>query len=126
MITVKDGKTENVAAGTSGANISSGNSSATGGGSSSGGSSSGNSSSGSSTTPAEAAIAEASEMKVVTTDAGSWLPLVFKSGFTKENTTVTVDGEDVTKYVTNVTDDGSTAKLPLISKPGTVKLTSNG
>lgn len=126
MITVKDGKTENVAAGTSGANTSSGNSSATGGGSSSGGSSSGNSSSGSSTTPAEAAIAEASEMKVVTTDAGSWLPLVFKSGFTKENTTVTVDGADVTKYVTNVTDDGSTAKLPLISKPGTVKLTSNG
>ena len=131
MITVKDGKTENVAAGTSGANTSSGNSSATGGGSSSGGSSSGssssgNSSSGSSTTPAEAAIAEASEMKVVTTDAGSWLPLVFKSGFTKENTTVTVDGVDVTKYVTNVTDDGSTAKLPLIAKPGTVKLTSNG
>ena len=114
MITVKDGKTENVAAGTSGANTSSGSSS------------SGNSSSGSSTTPAEAAIAEASEMKVVTTDAGSWLPLVFKSGFTKENTTVTVDGADVTKYVTNVTDDGSTAKLPLISKPGTVKLTSNG
>lgn len=131
MITVKDGKTENVAAGTSGANTSSGNSSATGGGSSSGGSSSGssssgNSSSGSSTTSAEAAIAEASEMKVVTTDAGSWLPLVFKSGFTKENTTVTVDGADVTKYVTNVTDDGSTAKLPLIAKPGTVKLTSNG
>ena len=131
MITVKDGKTENVAAGTSGANTSAGNSSATGGSSSSGGSSSGssssgNSSSGSSTTPAEAAIAEASEMKVVTTDAGSWLPIVFKSGFTKENTTVTVDGADVTKYVTNVTDDGSTAKLPLISKPGTVKLTSNG
>ena len=131
MITVKDGKTENVAAGTSGANTSSGNSSATGGSSSSGGSSSGssssgNSSSGSSTTPAEAAIAEASEMKVVTTDAGSWLPIVFKSGFTKENTTVTVDGADVTKYVTNVTDDGSTAKLPLIAKPGTVKLTSNG
>lgn len=120
MITVKDGKTENVAAGTSGANTSSGNSSATGG------SSSGNSSSGSSTTPAEAAIAEASEMKVVTTDAGSWLPIVFKSGFTKENTKVTVDGADVTEYVTNVTDDGSMAKLPLISKPGTVKLTSNG
>ena len=132
MITVKDGKTENVAAGT---NTSSGNSSAAGGSSSgssssgsssSGSSSSGNSSSGSSTTPAEAAIAEASAMKVVTTDAGSWLPIVFKSGFTKENTTVTVDDADVTKYVTNVTDDGSTAKLPLISKPGTVKLTSNG
>ena len=131
MITVKDGKTENVAAGTSGANTSSGNSTATGGGSSSGGSSSGSSSSGSassnnSTAPAEAVIAEASEMKVVTTDAGSWLPIVFKSGFTKENTTVTVDGTDVTKYVTNVTDDGSTAKLPLIAKPGTVKLTSSG
>ena len=71
-------------------------------------------------------IADASEMKVVTTDAGSWLPIVFKSGFTKENTTVTVDGADVTKYVTNVTDDGSMAKLPLIAKPGTVKLTSSG
>ena len=130
MITVKDGKTENVAAGTSGTNTSSGNSTAGGssssGSSSSGSSSSGNSSSGSSTTPAEAVIAEASEMKVVTTDAGSWLPIVFKSGFTKENTTVTVDGADVTKYVTNITDDGSTAKLPLIAKPGTVKLTSNG
>ena len=125
MITVKDGKTENVAAGTSGTNTSSGNSTA-GGSSSSGSSSSGNSSSSNSTTPAEAVIADASEMKVVTTDAGSWLPIVFKSGFTKENTTVTVDGADVTKYVTNVTDDGSMAKLPLIAKPGTVKLTSSG
>ena len=135
MITVKDGKTENVAAGTSGTNTSSGNSTAGGssssgssssGSSSSGSSSSGNSSSSNSTTPAEAVIADASEMKVVTTDAGSWLPIVFKSGFTKENTTVTVDGADVTKYVTNVTDDGSMAKLPLIAKPGTVKLTSSG
>lgn len=125
MLTVKDGKTETVAAGTSGTNASSGNSTA-GGSSSSGSSSSGNSSSSGSTTPAEASIAEASEMKVVTTDAGSWLPIVFKSGFAKENTTVIVDGADVTKYVTNVTDDGSKAKLPLIAKPGTVKLTSNG
>ena len=126
MITVKDGKTESVTSGASGAGASSGNSGTTGGSSSTGSSSSGGSSSGSGTSATEAVIADTSEMKVVTTDAGSWLPIVFKSGFTKENTTVTVDGADVTKYVTNITDDGSKAKLPLISKPGTVKLTSSG
>lgn len=125
IFTVNNGKTENVAAGSNTGSNSANGSGTTSGGSSSGGSSSGGSSGGGSHSTT-AVIAEASEMKVVTTDAGSWLPIVFKDGYTKENTTVTVDGSDVTKYVTNVTDDGLKAKLPLIAKPGVVKLTSDG
>lgn len=90
------------------------------GGSSSGGSSSGGSSSGSSST----AKAEIAKAQVVTTDAGAYLALSFSTGFTKENTVITVDGADVTKYATPVTDDGSVIKLPLVAQPGSVTLTS--
>lgn len=93
---------------------------ASGGGSSSGGSSSGGSSSGSNTT----VKAEIAKAQVVTTDAGAYLALSFSSGFTKENTVITVDGADVTKYATPVTDDGSVVKLPLVAQPGSVTLTS--
>ncbi len=95
-------------------------STASGGGSSSGGSSSGGSSSGSNTT----VKAEIADAKVVTTDAGAYLALSFRTGFTKENTVITVDGADVTKYATPVTDDGSIVKLPLVAQPGSVTLTS--
>ena len=95
-------------------------STASGGGSSSGGSSSGGSSSGSNTT----VKAEIADAQVVTTDAGAYLALSFSSGFTKENTVITVDGADVTEYATPVTDDGSIAKLPLVAQPGSVTLTS--
>lgn len=95
-------------------------STASGGGSSSGGSSSGGSSSGSNTT----VKAEIADAQVVTTDAGAYLALSFRSGFTKENTVITVDGADVTKYATPVTDDGSVIKLPLVTQPGSVTLTS--
>ena len=95
-------------------------STASGGGSSSGGSSSGGSSSGSNTT----VKAEIADAKVVTTDAGAYLALSFSTGFTKENTVITVDGADVTKYATPVTDDGSVIKLPLVAQPGSVTLTS--
>lgn len=90
-------------------------STASGGGSSSGGSSSG------SNTTVKAEIADA---QVVTTDAGAYLALSFSTGFTKENTVITVDGADVTKYATPVTDDGSVVKLPLVAQPGSVTLTS--
>lgn len=90
-------------------------STASGGGSSSGGSSSG------SNTTVKAEIAKA---QVVTTDAGAYLALSFSSGFTKENTVITVDGADVTKYATPVTDNGSVVKLPLVAQPGSVTLTS--
>ena len=90
------------------------------GGSSSGGSSSGGSSSGSNTT----VKAEIADAQVVTTDAGAYLALSFRTGFTKENTVITVDGADVTKYATPVTDDGSVVKLPLVAQPGSVTLTS--
>lgn len=90
-------------------------STASGGGSSSGGSSSG------SNTTVKAEIADA---QVVTTDAGAYLALSFRTGFTKENTVITVDGADVTKYATPVTDDGSVIKLPLVAQPGSVILTS--
>ena len=98
-----------------------------GGGSSSGGSSGGGSSSSSGgNSSTQGTIVKANKTKVITTDAGTWLPLVFETGYTKGNTTVTVDGKDVTTYVTNVTTEGTIAKLPLVAKPGTVTLTSNG
>ena len=107
---VSAGKTETV-----GSTASSGTGGSTGGGSSSGGSSSG------SNTTVKTEIADA---KVVTTDAGAYLALSFSTGFTKENTVITVDGADVTKYATPVTDDGSVIKLPLVAQPGSVTLTS--
>ena len=69
----------------------------------------------------QAAIADA---KVVTTDTGAYLALSFKDGFTLGGTTVTVDGADVTKAVSKVTDDGAVAKIPLVAQPGSVTLTS--
>lgn len=108
---VSAGKTETVGSTASGGSS---------GGSSSGGSSSGGSSSGSSST----VKAEIAKAQVVTTDAGAYLALSFSSGFTKENTVITVDGADVTKYATPVTDDGSIVKLPLVAQPGSVTLTS--
>lgn len=97
-----------------------------GGGSSSGGSSGGGSSSGGNSSTTQDTIVKANKTEVIATDAGTWLPLVFKTGYTKDNTTVTVDGKDVTTYVTNVTTEGTIAKLPLVAKPGTVTLTSGG
>ena len=108
---VSAGKTETVGSTASGGSS---------GGSSSGGSSSGGSSSGSNTT----VKAEIADAQVVTTDAGAYLALSFRTGFTKENTVITVDGADVTKYATPVTDDGSVVKLPLVAQPGSVTLTS--
>lgn len=113
---VDAGKTETVSQ-TSGGSSSGGSSS---GGSSSGGSSSGGSTSGGSQVT-QAAIADA---KVVTTDTGAYLALSFKDGFTLGGTTVTVDGADVTKAVSKVTDDGAVAKIPLVAQPGSVTLTS--
>lgn len=114
---VSAGKTETVGSTASGG--SSGGSSS--GGSSSGGSSSGGSSNGGSSSTVKAEIAKA---QVVTTDAGAYLALSFRTGFTKKNTVITVDGADVTEYATPVTDDGSVVKLPLVAQPGSVTLTS--
>ena len=108
-----------------------------GGGSNSGGSSSGGSSGGSSSSSGggsssggnsstQGTIVKAGKTEVFTSDAGTWLPLVFENGYTKDNTTVTVDGKNVTDYVTNVTTEGTIAKLPLVAEPGTVTLTSGG
>ena len=102
--------------GSSSGGSSGGSSSSSGGGSSSGGNSS----------TTQGTIVKADKTKVITTDAGTWLPLVFESGYTKDNTIVTVDGQNVTAYVTNVTTEGTIAKLPLVAKPGTVTLTSGG
>ena len=123
---VDAGKTEtdstSTSGGASGGSSSGGSSS---GGSSSGGSSSGGSSSGGSTSGGsqvtQAAIADA---QVVSTDTGAYLALSFKDGFTLGGTTVTVDGADVTKAVSEVTDDGAVAKIPLVAQPGSVTLTS--
>lgn len=113
--------TTNDGASNSGGGSSSGGSS--GGGSSSSG---GGSSSGGNSSTTQGTIVKADKTKVITTDAGTWLPLVFQDGYTSEGTTVTVDGQDVTQYVTNVTTEGTVAKLPLVAQPGTVTLTSNG
>lgn len=107
---------------TNGGNTSGGS----GGGSSGGSSSSGASSSGGNSSTTQDTIVKANKTEVIATDAGTWLPLVFESGYTKDNTTVTVDGQNVTAYVTNVTTEGTIAKLPLVAKPGTVTLTSGG
>lgn len=128
---VDAGKTETVSTsasggasgGSSGGSSSGGSSSS--GGNSSGGFSSGGSSSGGSTAGGsqvtQAAIADA---QVVSTDTGAYLALSFKDGFTLGGTTVTVDGADVTKTVSKVTDDGAVAKIPLVAQPGSVTLTS--
>ena len=117
---VSAGKTETV-----GNTASSGTGGSTGGGSSSGGSSSGGSSSGGSSSGSNTTVkAEIADAQVVTTDAGAYLALSFRTGFTKENTVITVDGADVTEYATPVTDDGSVVKLPLVAQPGSVTLTS--
>lgn len=98
------------------------------GGSSGGGSSSsgGSGSSGGNSSVTQGTIVKADKAKTFTSDAGTWLPLVFETGYTKDNTTVTVDGKNVTAYVTNVTTEGTIAKLPLVAQPGTVTLTSGG
>lgn len=118
---VSAGKTETV-----GNTASGGAGGSTGGGSSSGGSSSGSSSgSGSSNSGSSStAKAEIAKAQVVTTDAGAYLALAFSSGFTKENTVISVDGADVTEYATPVTDDASIVKIPLVAQPGSVTLTS--
>lgn len=115
---VSTGKTETVGNTASGGSTGGGSSS---GGSSSGGSSGSGSSNGGSSSTVKAEIAKA---QVVTTDAGAYLALSFSSGFTKENTVISVDGADVTEYATPVTDDGSIVKLPLVAQPGSVTLTS--
>ena len=117
-----DGKAYNPNGTTNGGNTSGGS----GGGSSGGSSSGGSSSSGGNSSTTQGTIVKADKTKVITTDAGTWLPLVFETGYNKGNTTVTVDGKDVTTYVTNVTTEGTVAKLPLVAEPGTVTLTSNG
>lgn len=111
-----NGGASNSGGGSSSGGSSGGGSSSTGGGSSSGGNSS----------TTQDTIVKAGKTEVIATDAGTWLPLVFETGYTKDNTTVTVDGQDVTAYVTNVTTEGTIAKLPLVANPGTVTLTSNG
>ena len=123
-----DGKDYDPNGTTNGGNTSGGSGGgSSGGNSSSGGSSSGgSSSSGGNSSTTQGTIVKANKTKVITTDAGTWLPLVFEDGYNKGNTTVTVDGQNVTTYVTNVTTEGTIAKLPLVANPGTVTLTSNG
>ena len=121
-----DGKAYNPNGTTNGGASNSGGGSSSGGSSGGGSSSSGGgSSSGGNSSTTQGTIVKADKTEVITTDAGTWLPLVFETGYTKDNTTVTVDGQNVTAYVTNVTTEGTIAKLPLVAQPGTVTLTSN-
>ncbi|MDO4280387.1 MAG: DUF1533 domain-containing protein [Peptococcaceae bacterium] len=70
----------------------------------------------------EAAIVNAEESKIVYSDAGSYLALVFNDGFSSKNVKVTVGGTNVTTAVSDVMDDGSIAKLPLTAEPKEVTL----
>lgn len=119
-----DGKAYNPNGTTNGGASNSGGGSSSGGSSGGGSSSSGGGSSSGGNSSTQGTIVKANKTKVITTDAGTWLPLVFETGYTKDNTTVTVDGKNVTAYVTNVTTEGTIAKLPLVANPGTVTLTS--
>lgn len=121
-----DGKAYNPNSTTNGGASNSGGGSSSGGSSGGGSSSSGGGSSSGGNSSTQGTIVKAGKTEVIATDAGTWLPLVFETGYTKDNTTVTVDGQNVTAYVTNVTTEGTIAKLPLVAQPGTVTLTSNG
>lgn len=121
-----DGKAYNPNGTTNGGASNSGGGSSSGGSSGGGSSSSGGGSSSGGNSSTQGTIVKAGKTEVIATDAGTWLPLVFETGYTKDNTTVTVDGQNVTAYVTNVTTEGTVAKLPLVAQPGTVTLTSNG
>lgn len=89
-----------------------------------GGSSSGGGSHSGSTATAEA-IVDAEKAVVESTDMGTWLPLAFKDGYSIEKvTSVTVDGTDVTAKLSNVTTDGTIAKLPLVGTPKQVVIKS--
>ena len=121
-----DGKAYDPNGTTNGGASNSGGGSSSGGSSGGGSSSGGSSSSGGNSSTTQGTIVKADKTKVITIDAGTWLPLVFETGYNKGNTTVTVDGQNVTAYVTNVTTEGTIAKLPLVGQPGTVTLTSNG
>ena len=95
-----------------------------GGSSSGGGSHSGGGSNSGSTATAEA-IVDAEKAVVESTDMGTWLPLAFKDGYSREKvTSVTVDGIDVTAKLSKVTTDGTIAKLPLVRTPKQVVIKS--
>lgn len=113
---VAAGKTETVGAAASGGGSSSGGSSSSGCGSSSGG--------GSSSADSGSTIkAEIADAKVIAhTEAGSYLTLTFGKDFSLTGTTIIVDGADVTRYASKVTDDGKIVKLPLTAQPGSVTL----
>lgn len=107
---VAAGKTETVGAAASGSGSSSGGSSSSGGGSSSADSGS-------------TVKTEIADAKVIAhTEAGSYLTLTFGKDFSLTGTTIIVDGADVTRYASKVTDDGKIVKLPLTAQPGSVTL----
>lgn len=67
--------------------------------------------------------AEIADAKVIAhTEAGSYLTLTFGKDFSLTGTTIIVDGADVTRYASKVTDDGKIVKLPLTAQPGSVTL----
>lgn len=64
------------------------------------------------------------EAKVMTADLGKWITVTFEDGYSSANCNVSVDGQDVTDYVSNVTDNGSIAKIPLVkATPGSITVT---
>ena len=55
---------------------------------------------------------------------GWWLPIVYQKGYTTDNTVITIDGVNVSRALTKVTDDGSIGKLALMRTPGKIRISS--
>lgn len=72
-----------------------------------------------------AKIIDAEKSAVITVDSlGQWLTLVYCEGYSSKNSTVLVDGSDVSAAMSDVAEDGSVAKLPLTGMPGTLEVKS--
>lgn len=81
---------------------------------------------GSEETPA-AAIINAETTKLVDLGWSQYVTVQFTKGHTLENTTLTIDGTDVTKACTPVTDDGSIVKWEITDlNPAQLTATSEG
>ncbi|MDO4265590.1 MAG: DUF1533 domain-containing protein [Eubacteriales bacterium] len=117
-----DNQSGNNGGGSSGGNSGDGGSGNNGGGSDSGSGNDGGSDGGDAE---KASLIDETQSVYQTVDSlGRWLPIVFDEGYNKDNTIITVDGEQVNGYVTDVTTDGSIAKLALLSKPKTLTVTA--
>ena len=78
-------------------------------------------------TVTQASFVDSSQTKAVDLGYAQYVTVAFKDGYNKDNTTISVDGTDVTSALTPVTDDGSVMKVELATwNPGKLTATSGG